>query len=224
MKNIIPLRASISTLMFAFAANTLSADEIASFCLIKDAKVACQIVVADDAKPPVKRGARELSEYLSKISSSAAPEISTKPSKKLHNIYVCEVSDQKTAAAAGITKADITRFDDYLYDDGYAIVSSSNGLYIVGANDRGALSGCCDVLKRYAGVRWLFPGADGEYWAHRPTIVVPQVRIIEKPEMRLRYATIYGEDTLLWQARNSGSFIFEIKKELCHNRGNSSFL
>jgi hypothetical protein len=188
--------------MFAFAANTLSADEIASFCLIKDAKVACQIVVSDDAKPPVKRGARELSEYLSKISSSAAPEISTKPSKKLHNIYVCEVSDQKTAAAAGITKADITRFDDYLYDDGYAIVSSSNGLYIVGANDRGALSGCYDVLKRYAGVRWLFPGADGEYWAHRPTIVVPQVRIIEKPEMRLRYATIYGEDTLLWQARN----------------------
>lgn len=173
-----------------------------SFDLVKDAKSVCAVVVREDAKPPVKYGARELAAYLAKISGCDAPSVSAKPSPKLRNVYVCEVSDAATAAAAGVTKADVTRFDDYLYDDGYAIVSKADGLYIVGANDRGALSGCYDVLKRFAGARWLFPGADGEYWSHRPTITVPETRIIEKPAMRLRYATVYGNETLLWQARN----------------------
>ena len=162
----------------------------------------CAVVVKKGVEPPVSFGAAELARYLGKVSGGTEPAVVERPRGKLYSVFVGEVSDTALAAAAGVTAEELKFADDYMFNDSYAIVAKKEGLYIVGANDRGTLYGCYDVLKRVTGVRWLFPGADGEYFSNRPTIVVPEMRLIEKPAMYERKTTAYGTDTLLWQARN----------------------
>ncbi|MDD4016639.1 MAG: DUF4838 domain-containing protein [Kiritimatiellae bacterium] len=192
MKNSVIALAAITTVAVSFAE---------AHSLVLNGKARCAVVVKADAEPPLKFGAAELTNYLARV-TGAAPEVVNAAAAGRYNVFVGMVSDTELLAAAGVTAAELKRFGDPLFDDGYAIVVKASGLYVIGANDRGALYGCYDVLKRWAGVRWLVPGEDGEYFTRKATITVPEGKIVEKPALYTRTTSGYGEPTLLWQARN----------------------
>ena len=64
--------------------------------------------------------------------------------------------------------------------------------------------GCYDILKKYAGMRWIFPGADGEYCVlNSKTVRVPLGRRTVNPYLRVRMTTADREDAWLWHVRNN---------------------
>lgn len=165
--------------------------------LVKEGKAASRIIVKRDAPLPVSFGAKELSDYLEKISGGKL-EIASEPAGGLHNVYIGTLADKELVNAAGIKP-------EQLKEDGFALsTTGDNTLYIIGQNPRGALYGAYEILKKYGGVRWLVPGPDGEYYSRRKTIAVPEQKSIHNPYLKIRDVAYYIEINLLrWMARNN---------------------
>ncbi|MBP5181925.1 MAG: DUF4838 domain-containing protein, partial [Lentisphaeria bacterium] len=68
-----------------------------------------------------------------------------------------------------------------------------DAVYILGQNPRGALYGCYEILKKYAGVRFLFPGEDGTYYPEKKTISVPEQKTVRNPYLPYRLIQCGGE-------------------------------
>ena len=159
----------------------------ADVVLVEDGAAKCCIVVADDAHPALKFGAREIAKYLG-VATDAKVEVS--------------------AAAAGLLPVSVRLAKGgeaaALKEDGFTIDAAPGGVEVIGANPRGALYGCYDILKKYAGMRWVFPGEDGEYCVLRgKSVRVPLGRRTVNPYLKLRKTDADGEDSWLWLARNN---------------------
>jgi len=126
--------------MCLLAAGLLAGFAFASenVALVEEGVAKCRVVVAADASKPEKFGAAELAKYLGKATGCGA----------LDGAYPIRISVKPLPE---------------LKEDGFVLDVRADGLDIVGANPRGALYGCYEILKRYAGMRWLVPGDDGEY-------------------------------------------------------------
>lgn len=81
------------------------------------------------------------------------------------------------------------------WDDGFAIWSKRDGLFIAGRNARSVLFGVYAFLERQ-GVRFLRPGRDGELIPRVKTIMLPAVPIIEEAHYRHRGVCIEGAPSL----------------------------
>lgn len=159
------------------AAAAFGADEVR---LVENGVAKCRIVVADDASRPEKFGARELATYFDKVTGCG----------ELDGAYPIRV----TVDAA----------NPDLREDGFILDVTPQGLTVTGANPRGALYGCYEILKRYAGMRWLVPGDDGEYCVHKgKSIVVPVGRNVQNPYLRIRETRASTDEGFLWHARNN---------------------
>ncbi|MBO4304740.1 MAG: DUF4838 domain-containing protein [Lentisphaeria bacterium] len=168
---------TVFSLFAALLASSLCAGD---FVLAKDGTTQCNLVVAKDAAPPLSFGAKELSSFTEKVSSAKIP-VSSEPVKGANNIFVGTIADKKLLEKSGI---DAKVFKE----DGFALVVKENELYIVGENPRGALYGCYEILKKYAGVRFLTPVAkeDGTYFFPKKTIRIPEQKTIRNPYLRGR--------------------------------------
>ena len=147
----------------------------------------CHIVVAENASLPEKFGARELAKYLELV--SGAKFCVTTPASGIADLPVVSI-DVKSHPA--------------LKEDGFAIEVTPERMAIVGRNPRGALYGCYEVLKRWAGMRWVTPGEDGEYFVPRKTITASVGRLVKNPYLTIRETR--GDDSdegRLWSARNN---------------------
>lgn len=174
----------------------------AEFALLKDGKAVSQIIVVEDAAPPVQYAARELAAYLAKISGGEAPTIAAVKSGDRYPVFLGTVQDQTLVTAAGAA-------DSPLEPGGFAIRADAKGLYIIGGDAVGALYGAYDILKTCGGIRWIFPGDEGEYFQPRPTIAVPAQNTVRNPylthrEMQLNSVVVSKPyfDTREWQVRN----------------------
>lgn len=148
--------------------------------LVEDGVAKCRVVVADDANRPEKFGAREIATYFDKVTGCG----------ELDGAYPIRV----TVDAA----------NPDLREDGFILDVTPHGLTVTGANPRGALYGCYEILKRYAGMRWLVPGDDGEYCVHEgKSIVVPVGREVQNAYLRVRKTVANSEAVWFWHARNN---------------------
>jgi hypothetical protein len=95
-------------------------------------------------------------------------------------------------------------------DDAEKIVARTDRstLYLAGNTPRGALYATYAFLEEVLGARWYWPGEDGEYLPHQPTIALPKVDLHQVPAFQYRGYHLCGEayhhnaDVETWMARN----------------------
>ncbi|MFA6930692.1 MAG: alpha-glucuronidase family glycosyl hydrolase, partial [Lentisphaeria bacterium] len=147
-------------------AMTMVHGQAAAFDLINAGKAVSVIVIKEDAAPPVQFAGKELSAFLAKISAGESVKIVSEKKSTLYNIILGTVIDKEICEAA---KIDPTP----LKEGGFAITANKEALYIIGGDPLGTLYGSYEILKKYGGIRWIFPGAEGEYFQVKKTISVP---------------------------------------------------
>ncbi len=157
----------------------------ADFKLAENGKTQCNIVVKKGVELPVSFGAKELALFTEKVTSAKIPVTNT-AEKNAKNIFVGTLADKDLVKKAGIDAKN-------LKEDGFALIVKKDAVYIIGANPRGALSGCYEIVKKYAGVRFLYPGEDGTYYSAKKSIAIPEQNTIKNPYMRHRLIQCGGE-------------------------------
>lgn len=96
-----------------------------------------------------------------------------------------------------------------LSDQGFLLHADRNGLIISGKEPLGVLFGTYAFLEEHVGMRWFFPGEDGEYCPDKPDLRIDSVSEVQNPafkrrDVRLESRTRDSEtiDTWDWIARN----------------------
>ena len=180
---------------------------VKNYPLVKDGKAVSAIIVKNNAPNPVKFSAKELARFLAKLSAGEAVKIGDKAEPGLYNIYLGTIADKDLVRTAGI---DAGRLEA----EGFAISAGRGGLYIIGADSHGIIYGTYEILKKYGGVRWLYPGDEGEYFTVRKTIAVPGQLAYTNPYLQVRNAQVGASsmDDLLWSIRNNASFAMALAK------------
>lgn len=140
----------------------------AEFALMKNGAPACSIVLPTEPGPVITHAAEELALFLGKIAGGAAPKVVTLAEPGLYPVYLALSNDTK------------------LHDDGFRLTASKKELRIEGKDGNGVLYGAYDILNEYGGIRWLFPGDEGEYFTLRPTIAVPEGTTLKNPDFTYR--------------------------------------
>ncbi len=167
----------------------------ADFPVVEKGAPRCRILIAPQAPLPVAHGAKELAEFIEKV-TSATLAVDTAESPDTQYIIIGTVADQALVERARIDPAQ-------LRPDGFALKVNDNEVCLIGADPRGALYGIYHLLKNYAGVRFLFPGNDGIYYSRRENLALPAQTTIVNPSFpyrRIRFgAELKGAE---YMARN----------------------
>ncbi len=140
----------------------------AELTLVKDGKPVSCIVLPSDADPVMTFAAEELSLFLGKIAAADKPGIVSAPVEGLVPIVLALSKDKK------------------LQEDGFKITAKANELRIEGKTSNGVLYGAYEILKKHGGIRWLFPGEEGEYFTVCPTISLPRGTTLKNPDFTYR--------------------------------------
>ena len=185
------MKKSVSILLLAAAFLPLMGKDL---MLMEKGKSKC-VIVKSDAKCPVQDfAARELSLFLGKIAKGEKPVIADKAVKG------------KTVIAFQILKK-----DKFLKEDGFRLTAKGNTLTISALNKRGILYGAYEVLKRYGGIRWLYPGDEGEYYKVKPTITVPEGKYEHNPDFLYRK---WGAVCQSWYSKNFDSWTWGVRNNM----------
>ena len=160
--------------------------------LTENRKAVSSIILRKNAGKVEKHAAKELAEYLGKISGGESPVIGTAPVKGKYPIYLELTSDKKVG------------------EEGFKISADKKALRIAGKEEIGVLYGVYEVLKKDGGIRWLTPGKDGEYYKIKPTITVKEGVRIKNPDFKWRALHTVSmkwtspiKDTRDWAVRNN---------------------
>ncbi|MBP1994293.1 DUF4838 domain-containing protein [Paenibacillus eucommiae] len=98
---------------------------------------------------------------------------------------------------------------DALDNDGFVILPYDDTIIIKGPTAWGTEFGVYEFLERYLGIRWLFPGTDGEDVPQLTALLVPYGDVIQEPAFKSRVFSPINEDGKssyavqnLWSERN----------------------
>ncbi len=181
-----------------------------AFDVVRDGQPRSRIVLPSEPSLQEKLAAEELSGYVRKITGAALP-VQNAPSSDSGNIFLLSGK-----------AADSVLQGKKMSPDGFCIQSGKN-LYIASPTSLGVLYGVYTLLEKYAGVRWLFPGKDGEYFTPSGTLTLPDGEFISNPSFPERtmmptggnaFAGLYGAaETWKWLARNKVRFAMIVRSE-----------
>jgi len=189
----------------------------------KDAP-AWKIYLESDAPDSVQLAAKELSEYIQRVTGAAVPITSSLDGLSSHTIYL---GNTKFARENKIEP-------DKLPSDGFRILTTANGIIITGKDfagppqtgtdnpyrlnetyngkvkigafgDAGTLQGVYYFLREYFGVRWYMPGELGVVAPPLPRVNVPSIDLEKFPYFSYRYPYLChfadAEQEALWYRR-----------------------
>ena len=143
----------------------------------------CRIVLSDNAGLPEKFAAKELARCFTLATGC----------KELNGPY--EIRIDCLDRSEGM--------DPWLEDE-FEIIVTEKVMTITGRGSRGVLYGAYEILKEYAGMRWLVPGDDGEYCTHKgASIAIPLGKINRKPYLKIRETRTGNDEGYLWTVRNN---------------------
>lgn len=184
---------SILTALIVFPA-------VADFSLVQDGISKCAVIRPKGASQTEVFAARELSTYLKKI-TGAEVNVLRRPDAQLYNIYLGTV-DNPDFLLPDKAKSLIPR----LQYDGFALYSDETGMYIFSKEKRGILYGVYEVLKRYGGIRWIYPGEKGEFFKAKKDFSVPPLAETDNPSFKWRCFNLIAAASMreseLWMVRN----------------------
>ncbi len=179
-------------MVFAAVCIGLSPSIAAEFALMKDGKSACVIVAPEKGTPVTDFAAKELSAFLGKISNGEKPAIlKGKNNTKLYPVILKVDANADTSM------------------EGYIIDANKSGVTITSRHPRGIMYGVFALLKETTSIRWVFPGADGEYYKVQPTINIKDGVRKGEPSFSYRGLSFHAmgvtslvKDTRDWMVRN----------------------
>ena len=154
--------------------------------LVDNGRAKCAVVVAEDAIPSARFGAQEIAKFFSKTTGA-------------------EIKVYSKANEIGEGNIPIfVEVDSSLPAEGFSIKVCADKVSVLGADARGILYGSYEILKRWAGMRWLEQGDEGEYCILKgKTIVAPKGTITESPHLKVRSFWAETPEDWLWAARNN---------------------
>ncbi|MCU6710591.1 DUF4838 domain-containing protein [Paenibacillus sp. J5C_2022] len=103
--------------------------------------------------------------------------------------------------------ADLYNQANELDDEGFVIRTNADGVFIIGPTRRGTGNGVYEFLERYLGIRWLFPGPDGEDVPLFAELTIPREEVVQVPAIQSRtmspiHYISFGEEQYEWGLRN----------------------
>ena len=160
-----------------------------------------EIVMTDGSPSPVRFAAKELKAFLGRVLGADVPCVKAPSGDKASVVLGANVWSR----AAGIDPS-------VLPPDGFCIVAASNVVCVCGADDdvggfdsrlkrgvygctgkRGTLFGAYELLERYAGCRFFFPGEMGTVVPRTGRVDVPDGRTNSAPDFAAREPYFQGD-------------------------------
>ena len=186
--------------------------------LVKDGKPLSTIVIAKEMlKTPRSielKAAKELQAHVKMATGAELPiEADNAVTGGVH-ILIGE-SDLTRQLKIGVDGLRPEGFRVKTFDGGLAIVGIVGGPWVPGVlpNNQGSLFGVYDVLERYLGVRWYYPGEDGRIVPPQKDFIVPPVHYTDAPVRTLRTQLSGGDSELYPRYRAGKSTPVDIR---CH--------
>lgn len=164
--------------------------------LVDQREAKAVIIVADDASAQIKTAAAELSKYI-RLSTSVDLRVGKYMDMKAYQGHTRIII--RTLAPPNDDKSSL--FADR---DGFSILFPDNNTIVVsGSTDLGTQFGVYEFLERYIGVRWLMPGASGEFVPANQKLSLPVRNIKGSPAFASRLLSgLKGSEQYYWALHN----------------------
>ena len=204
--------------MFALAlAMVAFSGSARDYQLVTKGKTTARIQMNPRPSAPEFRAAKELQDYVRKISGAdmvraTYPAIYYRLNDNpdfLELLLVTLENGKRLMPPAMYEKLSKATSDEAFY-----IKTDGNRIIIAGKKPIGALYGAYTFIEKHLGVRWFHPGADGEYCPKSPDIKLGEIDDFEEPSVAGRFINCWSEsakpwtmeETRVWQARNKIQF------------------
>ena len=134
--------------------------------LTDNGKILCKIEFSKAPDEVEKYASTELAAFLSKISKT----------------------DKNFSASSSAVKIKfvLNEKDPALKKEGYRLAVNEKGIVITARRSIGFLYAVYGILRNQGGMRWLFPGEDGEYYSYKKVVSVPFGTSIHNPTFNFR--------------------------------------
>jgi hypothetical protein len=177
-------------------------------------------VVVDDAALQVTQlAAQEMSDYLGSLRQSPLPIVKSSQYKADQHTPAIFIGDAAAQKCLGVTLNPWKQEEWMLKSIPEGIIAAGNDK--IGNpwslnTEAGSCLACYTLLDDYLGVKWLWPGATGEYVPASPDAVIAPVDRRESPRFIIRsYSVGYGkyhtanfrEDTRKWARRTRQGWV-----------------
>jgi len=144
--------------------------------LVKDGKACCSIVLSQEKLCEADAfAAVELATYLEKV-TGAHPEIGFAAKPGLYPIYI---EGSPRARLPGPAAAKFSQ----VKDDGYLLCVTPESAHLASRQQVGVVYGAYEILKRAAGIRWFYPGEDGEHVPKSRDLALEETLLVDNPAM-----------------------------------------
>lgn len=175
----------------------------ADLALVTDGVSRCAVLREDEWSDIEQHAAAELRHYLHKISGATVTDAEELPAG-VRGIYLGTLGSSRTVAAS-----DYAQRIERLADEGFLLHAGPDRLLIAARTPIGVLYGTYALIEDELGVRWFFPGDDGEYCPASRDIALPPFTRVEEPAFRIRTLCLTCVhpahkflDTWDWMVRN----------------------
>lgn len=138
------------------------------------------VLLGANPDPQTNQAAQTLVDYVYKSTGAALPLMTADELTGSEQALIYVGSD--AAAAHPSLVLDLTGMDDH----GFSIQYQGNSIVIAGPAGWGTMNGVLEFLERYVGVRWLFPGPDGEDVPQLTDLTVTKENVAQEPAFTYR--------------------------------------
>ncbi len=195
-----------------------------SFVLAEGGAARCAIVLGTNATVIERHAADELAHFLGRV-TGAGVEQGTAAADGRYPIWIATPDSRPDLDAAA---REALRG---LPDEGYVLRADARGLLIAGPTPLGALFGVYGFLEDHVGLRWVFPGPDGEVCPRQATLSVAELADRQAPGFERRTMAFGGAavtshmpDTWNWILRNrmrfgAGKHVYRMHRAEFEKRG-----
>lgn len=161
------------------------------------------VVISEVADAAERHAAEELAYFLSKVTGADITQTGY-PSCGKYPIWLGTPETNPAIGHAGLEERVRT-----LPSDGFLLYADEDGLIIAGSEPLGVLFGTYAFLEEHVGIRWFYPGEDGEYCPEKPGLSVGRIDDLQEPSFQVRDVQFSRggwhqriTDTWDWIARN----------------------
>ncbi|MCM8768316.1 MAG: DUF4838 domain-containing protein [Candidatus Omnitrophica bacterium] len=182
---------------FLLLTTSLFANEV----FFDQGKTDWKIYLYPEAEPAEKYAAEELQKTLKKISGADFPILTTQEKEVSHGIILGDLKNPLVREKNWRLKISPGEKEQI------AVYAIDNCLYCVGNQPRAVLYAVYTFLQKELGVRWLWPGPDGEFVPKKKRYLLPELRFGYQPGFLYRGFHLCGDwreaqSFKEWMARN----------------------
>src|SRR5699024_9357020 len=159
--------------------NTLIA-KLNSLAIVKDGKAKAVVLIDKDADVEITEPANALTEYVQKSTGAKLPVMTAKEWEEDGEKDESDIRIYIGISAPGEEENTEEELEG-LEDQGFLIHPREETVTIIGPTKWGTRNGVYDFLERYADIRWLMPGPDGEDVPQITNLTVPRKDVREEP-------------------------------------------